>query len=423
MSNYRRHKGRKPSQKSALTPARKLAVEITAQARERDAYVRELIDARRAENTLPTEEFAYAQVLSFGVTMCRGTLDFFIDKNLNKPSDIKANVRDCLRISGYELLFLGKPDHVVVSQGVEMVRSVAPKAAGLANAVLRRMAADAPQFPWPQIGSGLASFARLYGVPEWLASELIVQHKRKVAAEVLSACLDPAPTYVVENPYAPGTTFVSDLSAQQSASMVPVDGSILEIGAGRGTKTMLLQRRAKLECGWSANIHTVDIHPYKEQLLSERLAANKVPDVTTHTGDACHLDEIKGLPSAFDAVFVDAPCSGTGTLRRHPEIRWKLTKEDLYGLAALQLRMLKEAAGCVRPGGALVYSTCSILKQENQEVVEAFLASDEGALFSVEPATPAFPEFEGSVTEEGYFASLPTAAGPDGHFCAILRRV
>ena len=422
-NNYRRRNhGRKPQTKSPLTPARRMAVEVTREVRQRSAYTRELIDSRREESTLEREEFAYAQVLCFGVAMCKGTLDWFIDRNLNSPSDIRDNVRDCLRISAYELLYLGKPDHVVADQGVEMVRYVASAAAGLGNAVLRKMVVDAKDFPWPAVGTGLDSFARLYGVPTWLASEFIIQHKRKVAASVLAACLAPAPTYVVDNPYLQGSTFAADLASQQVAAMVPVDGSVLEIGAGRGTKTMLLQRRAKLECGWSANIHTVDVHEYKEKLLAERLTAAHVPDVTTHSGDACELSAIKNLPRSFDAVFIDAPCSGTGTLRRHPEIRWSLAPEGVAELASLQLRMLKEAAGYVRPGGALVYATCSILRQENQEVVQAFLASEEGELFSIEPAQAHFPEFENAITEEGYFASLPQQDGPDGHFAVCLRR-
>ena len=406
---------------SALTPARALALEVTSQVRVRQAYARELLDARRGSCELAPEEFAYGQVLSFGVVMCSGVLDLAIDRSLNKPSDIKPKVRDALRISAFELLFLKKPAHVVVSQGVELVRQVAKKAAGLANAVLRKMVADAAGFPWEAEGS-LPALANETGLPLWLVQRLTEDLGAAAAASVMWACLKPAPTYVVEPVIPAAEAFPSDLAAQQVASLVPLEGVLLEVGAGRGTKTMLLQDRAQRELGRFANIHTLDLHPFKEELLRERLDAMGVEGVTTHSGDACKLHEVEDLPDSFDAVFVDAPCSGTGTLRRHPEIRWRLTSSDVTSLANLQLRMLKEVSSVLRPGGVLVYATCSVLKEENQQVVADFLASPQGAGFSVEPATAAFDAFEDAITPEGFFASLPVEDGPDGHFAVIMRR-
>ena len=153
------------------------------------------------------------------------------------------------------------------------------------------------------------------------------------------------------------------------------------------------------------------------------MAQQRIPGVVTHTADATRLDEVDGLPSAFDAVFIDAPCSGTGTLRRHPEIRWRLKKKDVSALAKLQLQLLKSAAPRVRPGCVMVYATCSILRRENQEVVASFLKSPEGRDFEIVEAAPAFEELERFITEEGFFASLPAEGGCDGHFAAILKRV
>ena len=121
---------------SKLTPARRAALELTRELREREAYARELIDTRRTSWEGSQEDFDYMQVLVFGVVMTSGTLDLLIDRNLNSPKDVKPKVRDALRISAYELLFLGKPAHVVVDQGVELVRAAAKKAAGLGNAAV-----------------------------------------------------------------------------------------------------------------------------------------------------------------------------------------------------------------------------------------------------------------------------------------------
>lgn len=389
------------------TPARVLALELTRSVRLRDAYVRELVDTRRQDSSFSAEEFAFAQVLAFGVVMCSGTLDELIDRNLASPHDIKPKVRDALRISSYELLFLHKPDHVVVNQGVELVRHVTPRAAGLANAVLRKMIADARQFPWGDPADDDAAFARAVGMPRWICERLIAQYGRENAADILQASLKPAPTYLRDNPFAPDAPYACDLSAQHVASLVPLQGTILEIGAGRGTKTMLLESRALETLGHTVPIHAIDVHEYRTRLLEQRMAQNGIDCVRAYSGDARDLDGIAGLPAAFDAALVDAPCSGTGTLRRHPEIRWQLAPRDIDEMAALQLALLGAAANRVTPGGVLVYATCSVFEQENKQVVDAFLASATGGAWH---------------READDFQSLPQVAGPDGHYACVLRR-
>ena len=423
--------------RNKANPGRVLAYEFTREVRQRDAFLRELIDARRQTSALSSEDFAFAQVLSFGVIMCSGTLDVAINRSLKNPRDIKPKVRDCLRISAYELLFLHKPDHVVVNEGVELVRHVAARASGLANAVLRKMALDAQAFPWGDADEDDGAFARELGVPTWLAVRLIGQYGRQSAQRMLSACLEAAPTYLRDNPFMQGERFASDLSAQFVASLVPLDEPMLEIGAGRGTKTMLMESRALEELEHSVAIHALDLHEYRAQLLEERMRANGVGGVTAHCGDARKLDEVEGLPTQFESVFVDAPCSGTGTLRRHPEIRWRLSPEDVDELAQLQLAMLKQAAGRVASGGTLVYATCSVFEQENQGVIEAFLASDEGEAFHVcaldglhVPAGAVLSDGSAvdvvpanwRVDELGCFTSVPASNAPDGHFACVLMR-
>lgn len=380
---------------------------LTRDVRLRDAYLRELVDAQRSETTFPAEEFAFAQVLAFGVVMCSGTLDELINRNLSSLHDIKPKVRDALRISAYELLFLHKPDHVVVDQGVELVRHVTPRAAGLANAVLRKMIADAQQFPWGDPTIDDDAFARSVGMPQWICTRLIAQYGRGQAADILQACLASAPAYLRENPFIPDEPYACDLSAQHVASLVPLDGMILEIGAGRGTKTMLLESRALETLGHTVPIHAVDLHEYRKHLLEQRMDQNGIEGVVAHVGDARNLDAIEGLPTAFESALVDAPCSGTGTLRRHPEIRWRLTPHDVDELAGLQLALLRSTAMRMAPGALLVYATCSIFEEENQQVVDAFLAS------------PDMGEWQ---RVEKDFQSLPQLGGPDGHFACILRR-
>jgi 16S rRNA (cytosine967-C5)-methyltransferase len=123
--------------------------------------------------------------------------------------------------------------------------------------------------------------------------------------------------------------------------------------------------------------------------------------------DAASAANTLGTHEPFDVVFVDAPCSGSGTLRRHPEIAWSLKPEDVASLSALQLNMLRAAASWVRPGGLLCYATCSVFKSEDEDVVETFLGEASGQGFEQEDRT---------------FFSSPRRGGPDGHYCAFLRR-
>lgn len=396
---------RRPSDHA--TPARLLALALTRKVRERDAYLRELVNACRADVALPLEEFDFAQVLAYGVVMCRGTLDEAIDRVLSSPRDVKAKLRDALRISAYELLFLRKPAHAVVSQGVELARHVAPRATGLANAVLRKMADDARAFPWGDVALDDDAYAREYGMPTWLAMKLANQYGRGPASEIMRVGLQPAPRYLVENPFDANEPFACDLSAQRVASFVPLCGPILEIGAGRGTKTMLIESRAMRELGHPVAVHAVDLHEYRARLHHERMKRAGIGCVLSLVGDARELDAIEGVLPQYASILLDAPCSGTGTMRRHPEIRWRLTPDDVAELSELQLALLVEAARHLAPGGTLVYATCSILAEENQRVVEAFLATQDPVAWTIKSDS---------------FASLPEQDGPDGHFAVVFQR-
>jgi 16S rRNA (cytosine967-C5)-methyltransferase len=224
-----------------------------------------------------------------------------------------------------------------------------------------------------------------------------------------------------------GLVVAVDACAQLVVALVdPRPGStVVEVGAGRGTKTLLLQAAA-VGTGGPANLYAVDSHEFKAQLLAERLGRYGVPGVHILVGDATDFSAIDGAPEAgtVDAVLVDAPCSGLGTLRRHPEKRWRVEPADIESLAVLGSKLLAEAARLVRRGGFVVYSTCTVAERENAGVVSAFLDSDAGSGFLVDSIAGQVPEaWQRFVTEEGFFRSLPSVDGPDGHFAARLVRV
>jgi 16S rRNA (cytosine967-C5)-methyltransferase len=174
--------------------------------------------------------------------------------------------------------------------------------------------------------------------------------------------------------------------------------------------------------GGPARITAIDRHPGKMARLQGRMRESSVPEVTAVVADVTTpgwADELGG----FDAVLIDAPCTGLGTLRRYPEKRWRLMPQDLRRMADLQLTMLRRVAPAVRPGGRLVYATCSVARAENGDVLDAFAQTPEGRGFAAERIDALVPaEWQAFIDEAGRFRSWPMPGGPDGHFVARLRR-
>ncbi len=455
----------KPKQKkkrTGATPARRFAVETNIIVRTRNAFAHAVLESRLERSKLSKEDKAFAQVLVLGVAATRGTLDEIINRALDNPKDIKPDVRDALRISTYELFFLDKEEHAAVNQGVELSKYIAPQTGGLANAVLRRIVNLKKTWPFGNPKTDRAALARLYGFPEWLTNQLINDVGVRAALALMKASNEQAPLFIAVNQLkasnqeivdlfadcgvkalpqtidntpvfgcyfmsnskilldgrivhalAQGKILVSDVAAQRVAQLaLPHDKpkAFLEIGAGRGTKTILLQSNAQQKYGSQMNLYTLDNHEFKERILRERTEQYGVHIQEALTLDATNMSQ-DDFPETFDAVFVDAPCSGLGTLRRHPEIRWRLNEADIKNLAEKGRAMLERAAALVNPGGRLTYSTCTVTKQENQDVVMAFLQSEQGQNFSLEP-----------IDGHASFATNVNSGSADGHFAVCLVR-
>jgi len=451
----------------SASPARTVAREVVTRVRERNAYAHELMDSALRAAKLSPADAALATRLAYGTLQAEGTLLEALDRHLGGKR-VEPRISDALRVSAYEILFLRSEKRAAVHQGVELVRGVRRQASGLANAVLRRLAEEAASFPWGDPATDLKALARLHAHPEWLARMWVDELGRDAAEQVMAADNTPAPLYLAVNTFAGtaeaareglradgarprsgvvagsievgeagaavrgqtlhrGLVLAVDASAQLVVRFVDArpGSTIVEVGAGRGTKTLLLQSWAKA-AGGPADVVAVDSHEFKGKLLTERLRRHGVPGVTMLVGDATDFSAIEGAPAAgsVDAVLIDAPCSGLGTLRRHPEKRWRVQPSDIDALAALGSRLLAEAAHLVRRGGFVVYSTCTVADRENAEVVRAFLDSEAGSGYLIDPVAGQVPEaWQGFVTHEGFFRSLPSVDGPDGHFAARLVRV
>ena len=444
---------------STLSPARKAALSLVSERRRRDGRIRDIARESDVLRQLSPEDRALAMRLAVGAVGASVQMDAVIDRYVSRPAGLEPRVRDALAVSVFEICHLDTPRAVVVSQGVELVRSVSPRAAGMANAVLRKVAGEVrPEVDraWERYADGCPferDLALVSGLPDWLVSRVVADAGLDAARAMAMSNLEPAPVYVAANRVLhtpselqaileaagleprdsglPGSfellapqglaasglvdgcdLVVADLSAQRAClAAAPKPGMrVLEIGQGRGTKSILLQSVAlrESEC---VELVGIDSVASKTRVATERMARAGLSDhVTCLCLDATLLaghDLPREVSGKFDLVFVDAPCSGTGTMRRHPEIAAHLTPEDVTDLARLQLQILEAASTRVAPGGVLVYSTCSVLAEENSQVVDAFLNGAPGAGY----------EAVGSAR----FQTTPVPDGPDGHFCACLR--
>ncbi len=433
------------------TAARRAALALVGERRRRGARVRELMRASERLSSLDPRDRALATRLAMGCVAAEGALDRVIDAHLRAGARLEPRVRDALRVSSFEILYLATRPDVCVSQGVELVRGVAPRAAGLANAVLRRVASeDAPALAAARARLGsddvtVDDLALVGGMPAWLAERGLASLGSARAAAWAADALEPVGAWVAANrarrttdearallddagcsPEAgplPGSLLLGapaalapsglveavdvlpcDLAAQRVAlDAAPAPGArVLEIGSGRGTKTVLLEGAA-CAAGGPCEIVAVEADARRSERAARRMEAAGVAEhVRCVAADARTLTS--ELLGTFDLVFVDAPCSGSGTLARHPEIAWSLEPSAPAELARLQGEILAAAAPLVAPGGRLVYATCSVFAEEDEGVVRALLGGPAG--FGLEPDAMGRTD-------------LPRA---DTHFSATLRR-
>lgn len=446
---------KKPKEAS---PARVEALKILIRVERDEAFAAPLLAAGRIE-ALSAEDRRLVQELVLGVLRHRGELDYVINRTTERPAEkLDLAVRVALWLGLYQLRHLERiPAHAAVSESVALIKNSRHwRAAPLVNAALRAASGGGLEVPDERVRDPLNRMSIALSHPKWMlarwASQLGEEQARALAtannehppvafrintlrAPSLGRVLDELATagieiressvspgaYVVAKgaltpalrPLKQGWLHVQDEASQLVARLVDARAGerVLDVGAAPGGKTT--QMAASM--GNSGLIVAVDLHPARLVTLASlarRVAARCIRPLAA--------DASRDLPLAqgerFDRVLVDAPCSGTGTLRRHPEIKWRLTEEGVGRFPALQLALLERAAERVRPGGRLVYSTCSLEPEENEEVVRALLA----ARPELSPVRPDVPSH--LLTREGFVRTWPHTEGSDGFFAAVLER-
>ena len=289
---------------------------------------------------LDSRDAALASEIVFGCLRYQAQLDHVI--GLLATGKLDPEVRLALGIGIYQLRYLERvPAHAAVSESVELVKRARKwSASGLVNAVLRKV--DRKPIAWPDWSTELS-------MPEWLLDKWERQFGEETTDSIARAFLKPAATHVAN------TGRIQDIAAQSVVPYLELHAgqSFLDLCAAPGNKT--------------AQALQYGVRPVACDLYSHRL--KQLGDLDC---DRVVLDGTKPLPfrERFDRILVDAPCSGTGTLGRNPEIKWRLQPSDLIDLHRKQVTLLSNAIDHLKPGGRLVYSTCSLEEEENRLVIE-----------------------------------------------------
>ena len=301
-------------------------------------YASDLLLQRSAQ--LDSRDAGLASEIVFGCLRYQAQLDYLVARRV--PRAPEPEVRIALRMGIYQLRYLDRiPPHAAVGESVELVkRAHKASAAGLVNAVLRKI--DRQPVPWPDRATELST-------PSWLLERWDRQFGLDTANKIAAALLHPAETRIAS------TGRIQDVGAQSIVPFLDLHPgeTFLDVCAAPGNKTA-----QAIECGVRAV--ACDIHLHRLRQMSDLNCSLVV------------LDGTQPLPfrTKFDRILVDAPCSGTGTLGRNPEIKWRLQPSDLIDLHAKQVALVRRALEHLGPGGRLVYSTCSLEKEENEDVIQ-----------------------------------------------------
>jgi 16S rRNA (cytosine967-C5)-methyltransferase len=438
---------------ASVSPARACAYGVIRRVFEDGAYADRALHAAAAG--LPARERALATQLAYGTVQRRGTLDHVIAALTTRPLErLDPPVLAALRLGMFQILFLAVADHAAVYETVELSKRAHRGGAGLVNAVLRRGIENGPAILRSLDDADAAGAAIMHSVPQWLAElwwrELGAQEARALLARVNQ----PAESVLRENGLTDGATSLLDqlpahtrpasgpseaivlaepfdaygselwrrgaIMPQSRGSMLvsrvlaPQPGErVLDLCAAPGAKTTHL---AALMAD-QGEIVAVERHRGRADGLRRTCGRMHASCVRIELGDASAPRS--AAEPKFDRVLVDPPCSGLGTLQSRPDLRWHARPEAIAELAQLQAQILRAGAASTAPGGALVYSVCTISRAEGPELIEAFLG--EHPQFRAEQLSVGFPDWS-PLSGTPHLQLLPHRDGTDGFFIARLRR-
>jgi len=447
-----------------VSPARSVAFEILLRVERENSYAAELLHSDRLAK-LSSRDHGLATELVMGVLRWQSLLDRRLAAaSSQKLERLDSEVLAALRMGVYQLQFLSRvPAHAAIFESVELVKAARKRSAGpFVNAVLRKIAGTGAKNSLAEVDLSEISkspdsltLAQNAAHPPWLverwtehygleaAREICAHdqtvpdtaihiHDNQADADLAAAGVQLSPGRLLSEArrvvagdvtgtraYQEGRVSIQDEASQLVALLAGRGETILDCCAAPGSKTALLARRNP-----RAKVLATELHPHRARLLQ---SLSRSPNIHVVAADAGHLP----FSRAFDRILADVPCSGTGTLARNPEIKWRLKAEDLQDLQSRQVAILKSALAQLATGGRLVYSTCSLEREENEAVVEAAL--DETAEFKVTDLKGELEQLRqsgelssgfdvASVLAGPYLRTIPGVHPCDGFFAAMIER-
>ena len=443
-----------------VSPARGAAFDILLRVERESSYASELLHSAAYEN-LSTPDHGLATELVMGVLRWRSLLDDQISQASSQPlKKLDLEVRIALRLALYQFEYLTRiPHRAALHESVELVKRARKRsAAPFVNAVLRKLSKDplcSPVIPVVKDFSS-ESLSNAYAHPRWLidrwlnlygseATHKICQHNQSIPETTLRLRTPNAENELASEgiSLAPGSLLaqarrvlagdvtktqafhdarivIQDEASQLIAALIgPGHNRILDCCAAPGGKTLAIADQNP-----AASITAVEIHPHRARIMQSRFPNDT--RIETVVADACNLPPTQ----PFDRILADVPCSGTGTLARHPEIKWRLTPADLAELQQRQLTILRSALQHLRPGGQLIYSTCSLENEENEDVIDQVLTRPNSfrlidcrtELDRLKSSGTLTWSDVDSFTRGPYLRTIPGVHPCDGFFAAILER-
>jgi 16S rRNA (cytosine967-C5)-methyltransferase len=447
-----------------VSPARAAAFDILLRVECESSYASDLLHSS-AHQHLSASDHALATELVMGVLRWQSLLDADIATASSQPlSKLDTEILIALRLALYQFVYLDRvPQRAALHESVELVKRARKRsAASFVNAVLRKLSST-PRYVEISATDEIASFetlARALAHPPWLVERWacaygldtayqICKHDQSVpttairlrtptaedelkqegitlsSGGLLTSARRVTTGDITKTPvFRSGQIAIQDEASQLIAALVGHGTHILDCCAAPGGKTLAIADHNP-----ESTITAVELHAHRARLLQSRLHQNlsdSSPRIEIVTADVQHLSVIR----LFDRVLADVPCSGTGTIGRNPEIKWRLTPEDLVQLPQRQSAILRSALAQVAPGGRLIYSTCSLEKEENEDVVEKAISenssfrvidcrSELARLQTNKELTWSDPE---SLTRGPYLRTIQGVHPCDGFFAAILER-
>jgi 16S rRNA (cytosine967-C5)-methyltransferase len=409
-----------------ITPARLAAFEILKLVGEGKGHSDELLHSARMDALSP-EDRNLTTALVMGVLRWQIALDARVRGLLQRPEQrLAETVAIALRMGAFQLLHMDRiPAHAALSESVELCRAAGePHAAGMVNAVLRKVAAA--QRPGVRVYESTAAFAERLGHPRWMVERWVAEYGREAAMKICEADQkEPAEggMFSESGGDLPQMDDGSRLVAELAVAAMPGAKRVWDCCAAPGGKTLILARRLV-----AAEVVASDVSVKRLAQTEARLRryayAERVGFAAADAADA------KTIAGSFDLILCDVPCSGTGTLAGNPEIRHRLKVEELARQAERQRAILKGASTRLAPGGRLVYSTCSLEPEECERVVDAVEKEVGLRRVSVSGLLAELGEQGiflrgvdlGSMVHDGALRTLPGGHGCDGFYAVVLER-